>query len=453
MNMTGMTRTITRFAADLSYRDLPDNVVHHAKRVILDYLAAAFSGSMTDTARIVQGYLRQTSGPGPAAVLGTDLSLSASNAAFANGTAAHGLEVDDGYTPGSYHPGAPTVSALLAVAQANDSSAEEILLATVVGFELSCRLAGAGHPATWQRGFHNTSLVGVFGAAAAAGKLLGLNAEGISNALGLAGSHAGGLFEFLAQGSEVKRLHPGKAARDGIICAELAARGLTGPGTVLEGTSGYVSAFTGGAFDESHLLDNLGLQWRMLNTYVKPYPCCRHLHGPIDAVLDLTRRHAIEPSAVTSIDVETYEVAARHAGKEIKVELDAQMSIPFAVATTLVHGIPGLDRFADEGRRDPDVLRLLQLVSVRATERCTKAYPASRPARVTLRADGTVYAAQVDQPYGEPSWPVTDADLDAKFLRLSAPVIGAGRAAEIAKAVWSFDKPRRLFESLTCPSA
>ncbi|WRL64185.1 NAD(P)-dependent oxidoreductase [Blastococcus brunescens] len=162
-----------------------------------------------------------------------------------------------------------------------------------------------------------------------------------------------GLFEFLHGGGEVKRLHPGKAARDGIVSAELAVRGLTGPTTVLEGPSGYFRAFADDDYDPDHLVGDLGGTWRMLGMYVKPYPCCRHLHGPIDAILALQREEAIDPDAVDSVRVETFTAASRHGGKKIDEFLDAQMSIPYAVAVTMLHGIPGLEHFGDEYRDDP----------------------------------------------------------------------------------------------------
>ncbi|MQA13080.1 MAG: MmgE/PrpD family protein [Pseudonocardiaceae bacterium] len=447
-----LTTTLAEWATSLRYEDLPAGVVHQAKRAVLDYAAATLVGSTSGPARIVQDYLAEVEGPGPATVVGTPLRLSAANAALANGTAAHGLEVDDGYTRGGYHPGGPTLSAVLAIAEATGSGAHDILLATVVGYELSCRLAGAGHPATWHRGFHNTPVVGVFGAAAGVAKLLEGRTEhpaGLAaSALGLAGSHAGGLFEFLGHGAEVKRLHAGKAGRDGLVSAELAARGLTGPATVLEGPHGYLHAFAGDEFDEQHLLAGLGTEWRTLQTYIKPYPCCRHLHGPIDAILALSERAPIDVDALESITVETFTSAARHGGTSIGDFLDAQMSIPYAVAVTLLHGVPSLEHFEADARRDPRVRRLIDLVEVREAPDCSRDFPAMRPARVVLRGDGEQRQLRVDQPYGEPGNPVADVDLEAKLHRLAGPVVGPDRCKRITSEIWSFDAPEQLFAEL-----
>lgn len=440
-----LTATLAEWAAGLRVADLPPEVVHQAKRVILDYLAATIPGSATGPARIVQDWCREQGGHEAATVFGTPLRLTPAHAALANGTAAHGLELDDGYTPGGYHPGGPNLSAILAAAEARGSGPEDILLATVVGFELSCRLAGAGHPATWRRGFHNTPIAGVFGAAAGVARLLGGDADVVLNALGIAGSHAGGLFEFLGSGAEVKRFHAGKAARDGLISAELADRGLTGPRTVIEGSNGYGHAFADDALDVDHLIGELGSRWQILKTYVKPYPCCRHLHGPIDAILELAQEEPIDVDDLRAIRVETFTVASRHGLTEVTDFLDAQMSIPYAIAVTLLHGVPGLDEFSEEVRRSPEVRRLIDLVEVTEAEDCSRDFPAMRPARVTLVGSGGERQLRIDQPLGEPGNPVSDADLEAKLERLAGPVVGPGRTKRIIEETWAFDDPARLF--------
>jgi 2-methylcitrate dehydratase PrpD len=273
----------------------------------------------------------------------------------------------------------------------------------------------------------------------------------LANALGVAGSHAGGLFEFLHGGGEVKRLHPGKAARDGIVSAELAMRGLTGPATVLEGPGGYLHAFADDDYDVDHLVGGLGEQWRMLGMYVKPYPCCRHLHGPIDAILQLAAEEPIDLDAVESVRVETFPAAARHGGKAIDDFIAAQMSIPYAVAVTMLHGAPSMEHFGAEVRRDPRIARIVDVVEVEEAQDCVRDYPAMRPARVTVRAGGRERVLRIDQPYGEPSNPMSDADLERKLHRLADPVVGERRCAEIAAAIWTLDDPERLFALLGAP--
>nr|MDP9460438.1 MmgE/PrpD family protein [Actinomycetota bacterium] len=182
--------------------------------------------------------------------------------------------------------------------------------------------------------------------------------------------------------------------------------------------------------------------------YVKPYPCCRHLHGPIDAILAMNAEEPIDPDAVEEVRVETFTAASRHGGKKIDEFLDAQMSIPYAVAVTMLHGIPSLEHFGDAYRDDPRLRRIVEVVETEEAEECVRDFPAMRPARVTVRANGRERVLRIDQPYGEPSNPVLDDDLEAKLHRLADPVVGAERIDRIAAAIWAFDDPARIFTLL-----
>ncbi|MGW3614020.1 MmgE/PrpD family protein [Micromonospora sp. NPDC005163] len=448
-----LTRELATWLVAASEVPLPAAVEHHARRVLLDYCSAALAGSGSGSARLVRDFLLDTEAGGACRVLGTTARLSPAQAALANGTAAHGLEVDDGYTPGAYHPGAPVISAVLAAAESHANTMEELLTAIAVGFEVSCRLAGAGHPTTWRRGWHSTPVCGVFGAAAGVATLLRLDADQSVHALGLAGSHSGGLFEFLGNGAEVKRLHAGKAARDGLVCAELAARGLTGPATVLEGGAGYAHAFVDDQLDVAHLMDGLGETWRMLRTYVKPYPCCRHLHGPIDAALELAAGTDLDVESVQSIEVGTYSVALKHGFTQVEDFLDAQMSIPYAVAVTLVHGSPTLAHFADDVRSDMRVKRLVEKVVVREDDDCTRDYPRLRPAVFRVATSTRVHEVRVDLPKGEPDRPVDDAELTAKLHALADPVLGEPAVEELARTIWQTEDVQALFRLMGTPVA
>lgn len=442
------TRQIAEWAAGLRYSDLPPEVVHQAKRLLLDYLAATITGATTEVSRGLRGYLEEVY-PGDQATVVGGGRLSAPGAALANGTAAHGLEVDDGYTPGAAHPSAPTLPAVLAAAERHGASAEDTITAAAVAVELACRIAEAGHPASWRNGFHNTALAGVLAAAAGCASLLRASPEHTASALGLAGSHAGGLFEFLGSGAEVKRYHAGKAARDGLVSAELALRGVSGPATVLEGDHGYFNAVTQGDWNPEALMADLGESWRMMRTYVKPYPCCRHLHGPIDAALELRARYGLDLDEVTGVRVDTFAVAARHAHTAVADFLDAQMSIPFAVAVALADGEVGLEQFSPRSRGDSRILRVAEFVEVRQDEEHTRAYPTQRPARVEVqRSSGSAVSLQVDQPYGEPDNPMDDKALAEKFRRLCAPILGAERAEALIGAVWNFDSVAQVTREL-----
>ena len=435
-----VTRELAHWAARLRYQDLPPEVIHQVKRLTLDYYCAVIAGSTTPTSRAAQAYFGSAEGAGNASVVGTPVKLSTHSAAFVNGTAAHGLELDDGYTPGSYHPGAACMPAIMAVAQAYKSKPEDVVNAIVIGFELSCRMARAGHPHTWQNGFHNTGVNGVFGCASGVGKLLDLSELQMTWALGMAGSFSSGLFEFLGEGSEIKRLHPGKCARDGVVVAEMAKHGVDGPLTGIEGKNGYFKAYAGGKADPMSTLDELGQTWELLMTYVKPYPCCRHLHAPIDAILDLKKTHKLDPSQIESILVQTNQVAAKHAHTHYAAFLDAQMSIPFAVATAIVHDEIGLDAFGRTARARADIAGLVPKVKVEISEQMQAVYPMQRPAHVIVQMkDGSRLELTQRQPYGEPDNPLDDEALTGKFHAVCDAIIGKELADKIVQACWNLN--------------
>ncbi|WP_433875333.1 MmgE/PrpD family protein [Sinomonas atrocyanea] len=439
---TRLTRDVAEWVAVQRDRALPPEVEHHVRRLILDHLAGVVASAVGPVSAAVGKHVGRTYPGGSATALGFGRS-SVLGAAVVNGTNGHGIESDEGYTPGSMHPTSAVLPAVFAVAQEAGSSAEAILRASAIGMELACRIADAGHPATRNNHFHNTAIAGVLGAAAAVSALRGFDAELVANALGIAGSHAGGLFEFLGQSAEVKRLHPGKAARDGIVSADLAEAGLTGPTTVLEGTDGYFAAFAGSPgtdWNPGTVREGLGVNWVIRRTYVKPYPCCRHLHGAIDAVVALSQEHTLDIAEIESIEVGTFGIATRHAHTETGTVLDAQLSLPYTVALALVRGGVTLTDFDESSRSDPGVRKMMEKVRVYLDEAADAAYPKSgRPAEVTIRfADGSRVSHRVEQPYGEPDNPMSDQDLERKARGLAEPVIGEDGARGLIDGAWNF---------------
>ena len=440
-----LTAILADWVAGTEAGDLPSEVRHQVRRSLLDYLAAAIAGAGAGPAVLVREYARGHDTDRSSTVIGTKVRLSPPNAALVNGTAAHALELDDGYTPGGGHPGCTVVSAALASAEQAGSSPDELTRAVALGYEVACRIGGATHPSQWRRGFHNTPLFGTFGAATATAAVLGLDGTRLANAFGLAGSHASGLLSYHDQGSDVKRYHAGKAARDGVVSADLAARGLTAPTNVLEGAHGYFPAFAGGVFDRDHLLADLGTTWRMTRTYQKPHACCRHVHAAVDAALRIRERAHLHPSTVESITVETFSIAANYGNKDIRTALDAQMSLPYAVAAALVHGKVGMAEFEEAARTNPLLRSLCTQTQIVVDAELDQDYPAKRPARVRIRAGGEEYVEEVPQPYGEPDNPMTDSDLEAKFRRLVTPVLDPDRCEAIIRSVWRLDDLDELF--------
>lgn len=444
----GATRAIGRWAAGVTAATLPTAVAHHGRRVIVDYLAASIAGSTNPLSATLRRALAELE-PGERATAIRGTRLTAGAAAYANGTAAHGLELDDGYTPGSVHPGAAVVPAVLAVAEARGASIDDAARAVAVAVEVTCRIAAAAHPGLLNAGFHNTGVAGVFGAAVGVVNLSGGDEQQHCDALGLAGSHAGGLREYHAAGSEVKRLHAGKAARDGVTCGELAMRGISGPDTVLEGRQGFFSSFARGAWKPETLLGGLGEDWVGTRTYVKPYPCCRHLHAAIDAAIALHHEGAVDADAISAIDVGTYELATRFGRIRPSSLLEAQLSMPFTVAAALRTGIVTLETFGTEQIEDRAIQDLSERVSLHVSDDAHAAYPRERPAILTVTmTDGRSVRREVRQPLGEPSNPISDAELSQKFESLVFPVIGEEAGAAVLDAAWHGDDIRAITTAL-----
>lgn len=441
------TATLADWIHEMRSAALPSDVVHQVRRLVIDYLAAAVAGAGTEVAQGVRAVVAQMYPGDQARIIGGGRA-SAAGAALANGTAAHALDIDDGYTPGSVHPSAPTLPAIFAVA-ADRADPDTLTHAIATAVEVTCRIARAGHPATRESGFHNTALAGVLGAAAGVSVVLGSDRETVASALGVAASHSGGLFEFLGSGAEVKRLHAGKAARDGLLSAHLARHGVSGPATALEGGNGYFHAFAGNRWRPADLLDGLGEQWALRDTYLKVYPCCRHLHGAVDATLELRATHGIDPARVTEIRVDTYAVAAAHAHTRADSLIDAQMSMPYAVAVSLLNGRLGLTEFTAAQRNRDDIAALASRVRIGVDPELDRRYPRERPARVTISRSGLPdLCREVAQPRGEPTRPLTDAELEAKFHVLAGPILGDRRAARVLAAAWTFENPDTMLADL-----
>lgn len=432
-----VTEELATWASSVTPNTLPREVAHHGRRVVLDYLAAATAGSTTELSAKLRKYFHAVeSGYRSTVIAGPTLTAGA--AAYVNGAAAHGLELDDGYTPGSVHPGACVVPAVLAVAEAQKATVDEVAAAVIVGVEVTARIAEAAHPNVLHAGFHNTPVAGVFGAAAAVSNLLKLADEATTGAFGLAGSYAGGLREYHAHASEVKRLHTAKAARDGLTCAELAAQGIYGPNTVLEGENGYFKAFARDDWQPSTLLDGLGTAWAAMRTYVKPYPCCRHLHGAIDAIRELRANDDITPTAITGVRIGTFSLASKLDRVAPTTLMEAQFSLPFAAATTLLYGTVDLPSLDEPRLLDPEVQRLSRLVEVYTDDAAQEAYPKQRAAAVSITlSDGTVFQRRVEQPLGEPDNPLSDREIEEKFRNLAAPVLGVQRVDEVLAQIWT----------------
>jgi 2-methylcitrate dehydratase PrpD len=445
------TRELVEFLAHLQSADLPAEVLERARYFLLDYLGVAIRGSREESTAAVHRMIQRLGASGCAAVIGTSIRTEAGLAALANGAAAHAIEMDDTHSGGSFHPGAVMYSAALALAQSDvGTETTEFLTAVIAGYEVAARIAMAVQAKEhYLLGFHPTATCGPFGAAVTASKLLGLSARQMLAAVGIAGSMAAGSMEFLADGAWTKRLHPGLAAQNGIQAALLAAEGFTGPSRILEGRNGFLYGYSRHPLPEL-LTADLGKGFEILRTSVKPHACCRYMQGPIDAVLELVRRHGIEPAAIRSIEVAVLEagwpLVAEPREKKYHPEsiVDAQFSMPFGAAIAALEGAAGLEQFTPEKIASPTVHKLMGRVVLIKDSRIEKNFPREWRARATIRLeDGLEWETKICYPKGDPENPLSWDELAAKFNSLVGAVLPLGRCRELIERV-STAKPAEL---------
>ena len=285
-----LTKKLSQKCHAIRYENLSDEVIDRTKYLLLDYIGVAARGALSESSQPVFNLIRNLDkSQDGAMVIGTNIRVNPPLAVLGNGTAAHSLELDDVVNEASLHPAVTIMTTALAAAHGKPCSGKEMIASIVAGYEVAIKLGVALDPAAhYAQGFHPTGTCGTLGAAVTAAKILRLDPKGIVNALGIAGSQAAGLMEFLADGSFTKRLHPGWAAHSGIMAALLAQNGFTGPSTIIEGKSGFLHAYSQRS-DPDKILKNWGEPYAVMRTSIKPHACCRYKQGPIDGLLKIMR--------------------------------------------------------------------------------------------------------------------------------------------------------------------
>ena len=446
-SVTSVSRELAEALSSTSYDDLPAQVIIDAHRSILDWLGSALAGALEPPARMAQRAVARFGDSSEATVFAGGRA-SVAGAALANGVASHILELDDIHKGSTVHAAAPVIPAALAVAEREHATGRDFVLAVTLGYEAALRVGEAVNPSHY-RFWHPTGTAATFGAAVAAGSLLELNAQQMLDALGSAGTQAAGLWEFNADGAMSKHLHPGKAAFNGVLAADLASEGFTGASKILEGDRGFFRA-TSDSFDASRITDGLGTRWKISENCYKIWACCGHTHSAIDVARALQRRRwSSRPDVndIASIQIETYGpgydiVKAQNPG----TPYEAKFSIAYCVAATLLYGGAPLDafsadQFADGGVADKDIVALLRRTSVTVAPDLTAKYPRAWPARVRVTlADGTELSGAADFPVGNPENPVPTSQLEGKLTGLLASSAwGDDGAAHALAALRSLD--------------
>ena len=419
--MAKETTQVAEYAARYRYEDIPPDVLDRAKQCITDTIATVIFGYDLPWSRIVVAYAEKNGAGGKSRILGPGgAAVHAPAAALANGALAHAFEMDNLTWPSTgVHPGATLLVPGLAVAQERGIGGRELIAAFVAGAEVMIRIGRATHHSNEGRGFHAPGTTGPFGAAVACGRLMGLDAERMRNALGVAGSLACGLMEFARSGTGamVKRLHLGRAAESGVLAASLAADGFTGPVSVLEGECGFLRVFCGNDFDAQELTRGLGESYATRSIMLKRFPCHITAHTSVQAILDLRAEHGYTGTDVASIHIAGNDKMARVNNIPSPADIMmAQYSIPFCVALAHVRDPRDPRAFDDTALQDPQIRSLAECVTITIA----KDRPTALAATVTVTLkDGRVLARSVADFKGTPERLLDRAELREKFLMLT----------------------------------
>jgi 2-methylcitrate dehydratase PrpD len=425
-----VTRLLARYIVSSRYDDVPDGVRHEAARTLLNWVGSALGGARHETVDIAMSAIVPFAGAAQASVLGRHERLDVMHAALLNGISSHIHDFDDTHLKTVIHPEGPVASAILALAEHQPVSGRDFMHALVLGVETECRIGNAVYPAHYDRGWHITGTAGVFGAAAAAGRLLKLSEQQMVWALGLAAVQPVGLREMF--GSMTKSFHPGRAAQNGLMAAFLASRNFTSSDAGLEAKSGWANVVsTEQKYDE--ILGGLGTRYEAaLNSY-KPFACGIVIHPAIDACIQLRKEHALAAAQIERIDLRVHPLVLELTGKKTpQTGLDAKFSVYFAAAVAIVRGAAGIAEFSDEAVRDPVIVGLRDRVT--ATIDPSMAQDQVR-AVITLK-DGRRLEKYIEHAIGSVARPMSDADLEAKFRGNASGVLPSDRIRALIDLCW-----------------
>ncbi|MFL7960890.1 MmgE/PrpD family protein [Pseudomonas kielensis] len=430
--MSERLQRLAQFCVDLRFEDLSPALVTQAKRHILDTFGATLAGAESDIAKQAHKVFAAEAGEVP--VWGTDLQVGAGPAAMLNGIAAHALELDD--TGGCDHSGAVVLPAAMAAVslRARPVSGREFISAVVIGYEVGRRVLEAcgGYSAHNGAGWHSTATCGVFGAAAASARILGLDTRQTLMALGIAGSFSGGLWAFIHDGSHSKKLHSGRAAEGGLLAARFTQQGISGPTQLFDDVWGGFLNTLAPATSRPEALDaELGRNWKLARCSIKPHASCRGTHSAIDALGQLLEQLQVPVDQVENVHVRLSGfLHGMCGGRDFTRLAAAQMSLPYALAARLVHGHCRLHAYDDRQRNDPLLIQCMSRIQLEVDPRLDKD---GEPV-VTLRTvDGRQASLCVEMPLGAPGNPLADEALDEKFFSLTTRVMPQERAAELLK--------------------
>ena len=445
MNNLDAAEKIAEHVAGTKYTDLPNTAVSAAKKVITDLLGVMVAGSLSPESLQTLGLVKSWGGHGESRVLVHGDRVPAPDAGLVNGVMGRARDFDDVHDAAVLHPSVSVVPAALAAAELGGATGRGFITAVVLGVDLTCRLGMAPETGPNVSGMSTTWQCGVFGSAAAASKILGLDADETLNALGIAYSQASGNQQSIVEGSTIVRVQQGLTTKAGITSALLAMRGVTGPRAALEGRFGYYPVYHRGEYDRGAIVDGLGERYEIVNTSIKPYPCCKWTHQAIEAAL------GIVDEGVNPEDVEAVEVRLNRQAYNLVCDpmerkrrplsiVDAQFSIPFTVAAAIVSGRVSLDTFTEEAIRDPETLEMAHRVNATVDPEIEARYGreiAPEVVEVTT-SDGETHVRLVEHVKGGPGAPMSLDEVRDKFrgcMTYSAKPVPLGNVEGFFEAV------------------
>jgi 2-methylcitrate dehydratase PrpD len=420
-----ISEQIAELTVSLRYEALPEEVRKRAAELLLDLLGSMIGSKNTESSKIATELALEWGGPEESTVIGYNQKVAAPNAAFANAIQSYAFDFADDHNESNAHPSVATIPVSLALGEKLHASGKEIIEAIALGNEVVCRLGSAFLGKTYYQGFHPTSTCGTFGATISAAKLLKLNLQQTVWGQGIAGSQAAGLMAWNTSGSYTKRLQAGHPALVGILSALLAQKGYDGPREIIEGTDGFMQAYSfERQYDTRYITDGLGEVWTFANSSTKFYPCCRYSGGHLDACLEIVARHHPDPKKIARVLIRssdyTIRLLAAPRKRDPQTVVDTQFSMPWQAAIALIDGKIDTETFIEQNLHRPDVRELMKKVDWVLDEEFERRYPAHYSSAVTVTMeDGEEYTSVVDDPKGDFRNPMTQEEIETKFIKLA----------------------------------
>lgn len=428
-----LTQRLADFIVNTKTAEIPQEVLDGARDAFIDTIGCALIGTEEETSRIVVRFLREQGGNAQSTVWGSGLTTTATDAAFANGVSSHALDYDDTHSNLRGHPSATLVPAILAMGERVHASGHEALAAYAIGLDVAGKIGRALGDGHYLRGWHATATVGVFAAAAASARLLGLSVDQVRHALGIAASESSGLLRNF--GTMTKPFHAGYAARNGVLAALLAGQGFTGDPSIFDGKDGFLATYgCGDGQPLAELLDRLANPWEVLKPgiFFKRWPCCYCNHRSIGGLLQMIPEHGLSPDEIEAVEIgfppgsDTPLIS-----NDPRTGLQGKFSIEYVAAATLLDGRIRLETFTEAMVNRPEVRSLMQKVKRYRVEDTRTFSGTTGYNDITIRTPRGEFSMHIDRTPGSPAWPVSAAERDEKFLDCAGPVLGNAEARSL----------------------